>query len=188
VSRYRFFGRETISFLVILPIALPGIVTGMALNATFGEVLEPLGIGFGLFTIVVGHATFCIVTIYNNVLARLRRTSSSFEEASADLGADTWTTFRLVTLPALRGAMVAGALLAFALSFDEVIVTTFTAGDQETLPIWILTNLSRPNQLPIVNVVGILVILLSAIPVYIAQRLTRDPVTRTSAVADVTVP
>ena len=175
VARHRFFGRETISFLVVLPIALPGIVTGMALNATFGQVLEPFGVGFGLFTIVVGHATFCIVTIYNNVVARLRRTSPSFEEASADLGADSWTTFRLVTLPALRTAMVAGALLAFALSFDEVIVTTFTAGDQATLPIWILTNLSRPNQLPIVNVVAVLVVLLSAIPVYLAHRLTVDP-------------
>jgi putative spermidine/putrescine transport system permease protein len=174
VARHRFFGRETVSFLVILPIALPGIVTGMALNATFGEVLEPLGVGFGLFTIVVGHATFCIVTIYNNVIARLRRSSPSFEEASADLGASSWTTFRLVTLPALRSAMVAGGLLAFALSFDEVIVTTFTAGDQATLPIWILTNLSRPNQLPIVNVVAVLVVLLSAIPVYLAHRLTVD--------------
>jgi putative spermidine/putrescine transport system permease protein len=174
VARYRFFGRETISFLVILPIALPGIVTGMALNATFREVLSPFGIGLGLFTVIVGHATFCIVTIYNNVIARLRRTAPSFEEASADLGADTWTTFRLVTLPALRSAMVAGALLAFALSFDEVIVTTFTAGQDQTLPIWILTNLSRPNQLPIVNVVGVLVILLSAIPVYLAHRLTLD--------------
>jgi putative spermidine/putrescine transport system permease protein len=174
VSRYRFFGRETISFLVILPIALPGIVTGMALNATFREVLSPFGVGLGMFTVIVGHATFCIVVIYNNVIARLRRTSASFEEASADLGASTWTTFRLVTLPALRSAMVAGALLAFALSFDEVIVTTFTAGRQQTLPIWILANLSRPNQLPIVNVVGVLVILLSAIPVYLAHRLTVD--------------
>ena len=174
VSRHRFFGRETISFIVILPIALPGIVTGMALNATFREVLSPLGVGLGLFTVIVGHATFCIVVIYNNVIARLRRTAGSFEEASADLGADTWTTFRLVTLPALRSAMVAGALLAFALSFDEVIVTTFTAGQQQTLPIWILTNLSRPNQLPIVNVVGVLMILLSAIPVYLAHRLTVD--------------
>ena len=174
VSRHRFFGRETISFIVILPIALPGIVTGMALNATFREVLSPLGVGLGLFTVIVGHATFCIVVIYNNVIARLRRTAGSFEEASADLGADTWTTFRLVTLPALRSAMVAGALLAFALSFDEVIVTTFTAGQQQTLPIWILTNLSRPNQLPIVNVVGVLLILLSAVPVYLAHRLTVD--------------
>jgi putative spermidine/putrescine transport system permease protein len=172
VARYRFFGRETISFLVILPIALPGIVTGMALNATFREVLDPFGVGLGLFTVIVGHATFCIVVIYNNVIARLRRVSGSYEEASADLGADTWTTFRLVTLPALRSAMVAGALLAFALSFDEVIVTTFTAGQQQTLPLWILTNLSRPNQLPIVNVVGVLVILLSAIPVYFAHKLT----------------
>jgi putative spermidine/putrescine transport system permease protein len=174
VSRHRFFGRETISFLVILPIALPGIVTGMALNATFREVLSPFGVGLGLFTIVVGHATFCIVTIYNNAIARLRRNAGSFEEASADLGADTWTTFRLVTLPALRSSLVAGGLLAFALSFDEVIVTTFTAGGDATLPIWILANLSRPNQLPIVNVVGVLMILLSAIPVYLAHRLTVD--------------
>jgi putative spermidine/putrescine transport system permease protein len=174
VSRYRFFGRETVSFLVVLPIALPGIVTGMALNATFRTVLEPLGIGLGLFTIIVGHATFCIVVVYNNVIARLRRTSQSLEEASMDLGADAWQTFRFVTFPALRSALFAGALLAFALSFDEVIVTTFTAGADQTLPIWILTNLSRPNQLPIVNVVAVLVILLSAIPVYVAQRLSRD--------------
>jgi putative spermidine/putrescine transport system permease protein len=174
VARHRFFGREAVSFLVVLPIALPGIVTGMALNATFGQVLTPLGIEFGLFTIIVGHATFCIVVIYNNVVARLRRVSGSFEEASMDLGADTWQTFRLITLPALRSAMVAGALLAFALSFDEVIVTTFTAGQQATLPIWILANLSRPNQLPIVNVVGIVIVLLSAIPVYLAHRLTTD--------------
>ncbi len=183
VARHRFFGRETISFLVVLPIALPGIVTGMALNATFREVLTPFGVGLGLFTVIVGHATFCIVVIYNNTVARLRRLSTSYEEASADLGADTWQTFRLVTLPSLRSAMVAGALLAFALSFDEVIVTTFTAGQQETLPIWILSNLSRPNQLPIVNVVGVLVILLSAIPVYLAHRLTVDREGDSAAVA-----
>ena len=174
VARYRFFGREVVSFLVILPIALPGIVTGMALNATFREVLEPFGVGLGLFTVIVGHATFCIVVIYNNVVARLRRTSRSFEEASADLGASSFQTFRFITLPAMRSALVAGALLAFALSFDEVIVTTFTAGGQQTLPLWILTNLSRPNQLPIVNVVGVAVIALSAVPVYLAHRLTRD--------------
>jgi putative spermidine/putrescine transport system permease protein len=177
VARHRFFGRETISFLVILPIALPGIVTGMALNATFREVLEPFGVGLGLFTVIVGHATFCIVVIYNNVVARLRRLGGSLEEASADLGADTWQTFRWVTFPALRSAMLAGALLAFALSFDEIIVTTFTAGSEQTLPIWIFTNLSRPNQLPIVNVVAVFLILLSMIPVYLAQRLTSDRVT-----------
>jgi putative spermidine/putrescine transport system permease protein len=174
VARHRFFGRETISFLVVLPIALPGIVTGMALNATFREVLSPFGVGLGLFTVIVGHATFCIVVIYNNVIARLRRTSRSLEEASQDLGANAVQTFRHITFPALRSAMVAGGLLAFALSFDEVIVTTFTAGQQQTLPIWILTNLSRPNQLPIVNVVGVLVIALSAVPVYLAHRLTVD--------------
>ena len=170
VARYRFFGRETISFLVILPLALPGIVTGMALNASYNTA----GIDLGLFTIVVGHATFCIVIVYNNVVARLRRTAQSLEEASADLGADTWQTFRLVTFPQLRSALLAGALLAFALSFDEVIVTTFTAGSDQTLPIWILANLSRPNQLPIVNVVAVFVILLSMIPVYIASRLAGE--------------
>jgi putative spermidine/putrescine transport system permease protein len=174
VQRYRFFGRETVSFLVILPIALPGIVTGMALNATFRTLFEPFGVGLGLFTVIVGHATFCIVVVYNNVIARLRRTSRSIEEASMDLGADTWQTFRYVTLPAMRSALLAGALLAFALSFDEIIVTTFTAGAEQTLPIWIFTNLSRPNQLPIVNVVAVLVVLASAIPVYIAQRLTTE--------------
>jgi putative spermidine/putrescine transport system permease protein len=173
VARYRFFGRETISFLVILPLALPGIVTGMALNATFRTVLEPVGVGLGLFTVIVGHATFCVVVVYNNAIARLRRTSRSLEEASADLGADTWQTFRYVTLPSLRTALLAGALLAFALSFDEVIVTTFTAGPDATLPIWILTNLSRPNQLPIVNVVAVFVIVLSMLPVYLASRLGR---------------
>jgi putative spermidine/putrescine transport system permease protein len=172
VSRYEFFGRETISFLVILPIALPGIVTGIALNSTFTQVL---GMDLGLLTIVLAHATFCIVVVYNNVIARLRRMSGSFEEASADLGATPWQTFRMVTLPNMRGALVAGALLAFALSFDEIIVTIFTAGaGNDTLPIWILTNFSRPNQLPIVNVVAVFVILLSIIPVYLAHRLSSD--------------
>ena len=174
VARHRFFGRDAVSFLVVLPIALPGIVTGMALNATFRNLPEPFGVELGLFTIVVGHATFCIVVVYNNVAARLRRSQASLEEASADLGADAWQTFRHVTLPSLRSALVAGAMLAFALSFDEVIVTTFTAGAEQTLPIWILANLSRPNQLPIVNVVAVFVILLSFIPVYVAQRITRD--------------
>ncbi len=170
VSRYRFFGRETISFFIILPIALPGIVTGMALNATFNTV----GLSLGLLTIVIGHATFCIVLIYNNAVARLRRVSEHLEEASADLGADSWQTFRYITFPQLRSALLAGALLAFALSFDEVIVTTFTAGPDFTLPIWILNNLSRPNQLPVVNVVAVFLILLSTIPVYLATRLSRD--------------
>jgi len=172
VARHRFFGRETISFLVILPIALPGIVTGVALSNTFTQVL---GVDLGLFTVIVGHATFCIVVVYNNVIARLRRVSGSFEEASADLGAHTWQTFRFVTLPSLRTALGAGALLAFALSFDEIIVTTFTIGaGEETLPIWIYRNLFRPNQLPIVNAVAVIVVLLSIIPVYLAHRLTRE--------------
>ena len=174
VSKHRFFGRETISFVVILPLALPGVVTGMALNATFREVLSPLGIGLGLFTVIVGHATFCIVVIYNNVVARLRRTSGSLEEASADLGATTWQTLRYVTLPAMRSAMVAGCLLAFALSFDEVIVTTFTAGQQSTLPIWMLTELIRPRQRPVTNVVAVFVILVTFLPILAAYYLTRE--------------
>jgi len=180
VSRYRFFGRESISFLVILPIALPGIVTGMALNSTFTQVLH---VNLTIFTVIVGHATFCIVVIYSNVVARMRRTSRNIEEASADLGADSWQTFRFVTFPQLRSALVAGALLAFALSFDEVIVTTFTAGSTETLPIWILTNLSRPRNLPIVNVVAVAAVILSIIPVYLAQRLTADPMSQTIGAA-----
>jgi putative spermidine/putrescine transport system permease protein len=172
VARHRFFGRETISFLVILPIALPGIVTGVAFSNTFTQVL---GVELGLLTVIVGHATFCIVVVYNNVVARLRRTSTSFEEASADLGAHSWQTFRFVTLPSMRTALAAGALLAFALSFDEIIVTTFTIGaGEETLPIWIFSRLFRPNQLPIVNVVAVLVVLISIVPVYLAHRLTRE--------------
>jgi putative spermidine/putrescine transport system permease protein len=169
VQRYRFFGRDTISFVVILPIALPGIVTGMALNSSF----RTLGIDLSLFTIIVGHATFCVVIVYNNVIARLRRTARSIEEASMDLGADTWQTFRYVTFPVIRTALLAGGLLAFALSFDEVIVTTFTTGGNQTLPIYILKLLSRDPS-PAVNVIAVVVILLSAVPVYLAQRISSD--------------
>ncbi|HLX33630.1 MAG TPA: ABC transporter permease [Candidatus Limnocylindrales bacterium] len=168
VQRYRFFGRETVSFALVLPIALPGIVTGMALNST----INATGIGFTMWTIVIGHATFCIVVVYNNVIARLRRSSRSIEEASMDLGADTLQTFRFITFPVIRTALVAGGLLAFALSFDEIIVTTFTAGTQETLPIWIFSHLRQTNQRPIVNVVAVVLILLSAAPVYLAARLS----------------
>lgn len=168
VQRYRFFGRETVSLLVLLPIALPGIVTGMALNAAF----RTIGLDFGMMTIIVGHATFCVVIVYNNVLARLRRVSRHLEEASMDLGATQWQTFRYVTFPAIRTALLAGGLLAFALSFDEVIVTTFTTGGGErTIPIWILQNYTRTSGLPVVNAVALLLILLSIIPVWIAQRL-----------------
>ncbi|NUT42542.1 MAG: ABC transporter permease [Thermoactinospora sp.] len=175
VQRHRFFGRDTVSLVIILPIALPGIVTGIALNNAFRAALEPFGIGLGLFTVIVGHATFCVVTVYNNVLARLRRTGAGLEEASADLGADPFTTFRLVTFPMMRSALLAGGLLAFALSFDEIIVTTFTAGaGVRTLPIWIFENLFRPNQAPVVNVVAAALIVASVIPVYLAQRLSSD--------------
>lgn len=171
IARYRFFGRDAISLLFVLPIALPGIVTGIALNNVFTNFLGELT----LFTIVVGHATFCIVVVFNNVAARYRRLGSSLEEASMDLGANRSTTFRLVTFPLLRSALVAGALLSFALSFDEIIVTTFTAGaGQTTLPIWIFQNLFRPNQAPIVNVVAAALILVSIIPIYLSQRLIQD--------------
>jgi len=171
VHRYRFFGRETISFLVILPIALPGVVTGVALSATFAT----LDIPFGLFTIIVGHATFCVVIAYNNVLARLRRTTRTLEEASMDLGADTWQTFRWVFLPSIRTALMSGGLLAFALSFDEVIVTNFTAGaGVDTVPLWVLSAIQRPRDLPVVNVVALVLIILSIIPVYLAQRISSE--------------
>jgi putative spermidine/putrescine transport system permease protein len=170
VARFRFFGREAISLLLVLPIALPGIITGMALNSF----ISFNGVSFSLLTIVIGHATFCIVTVYNNVLARLRRTQSSLVEASMDLGADGWQTFRFVTLPMIATALVAGGLLAFALSFDEIVVTTFTAGAQNTLPIWIFAHIRNGQQLPQVNVVVLFVILISVIPVALAQRLTRD--------------
>jgi putative spermidine/putrescine transport system permease protein len=168
VHRFRFFGREVFSLSLVLPIALPGIVTGLALNAT----ARTAGISFSTATIVVGHATFCIVVVYNNVVARLRRSSRNIEEASMDLGADTWQTFRYITFPVIRTAVVAGGLLAFALSFDEIVVTTFTAGTQETIPIWIFNHLRQANQRPIVNVVALVLIFLSTIPVYIASRLT----------------
>ncbi|HWP32759.1 MAG TPA: ABC transporter permease [Solirubrobacterales bacterium] len=172
VARHRFFGRETISFLVVLPIALPGIVTGVALNNTFTQVF---GIDLSIFTVIVAHATFCIVVVYNNSIARLRRMSSSFEEASADLGANTWQTFRYVTLPNMRSALGAGGLLAFGLSFDEIIVTTFTIGaGEQTLPYWIFTNLFRAQERPIVNAVAVLVVLISIVPVYLAYRLTGE--------------
>jgi putative spermidine/putrescine transport system permease protein len=169
VQRYRFFGRDTVSFLVILPIALPGVVTGIALNSAFTTAHVP----FGYLTVVVAHATFCIVIVHNNVLARLRRTGTSLEEASMDLGADTFQTFRYVTFPQLRSALLAGGLLAFALSFDEIVVTTFTtAPGLQTLPLWIFDNLFRPNQAPVVNVVAVLLILVSVIPIWAAQRLS----------------
>ena len=170
LHRYTFYGRDAISFLFVLPIALPGIVTGMALSAT----INAAGVGFSAFTIAVGHATFCIVVVFNNVIARLRRSSRSIEEASMDLGADTWQTFRHVTFPMVRTALLAGGLLAFALSFDEVVVTRFTAGTDSTLPIWIFSTLFKPTQRPIVNVAALVVVLISIVPVYLAQRLSSD--------------
>ncbi len=170
VSRFRFFGREALSFLLVLPIALPGVLTGIALSSFYTF----WGLPFSLWTIVIGHATFCVVIVYNNVLARLRRTSPSLVEASMDLGADGWQTFRFITFPVLSTALISGALLAFALSFDEVIVTLFTAGAQNTLPIWILGKIRLGQQLPEVNAVVFVVIVLTVIPVIVSQRLTQD--------------
>jgi putative spermidine/putrescine transport system permease protein len=172
LSRYKFFGKESVGLMVILPIALPGIVTGLALNNAFRTVL---GMQLSMATVIVAHATFCIVTVYNNVLARLSRTNKNLEDASADLGAGVFTTFRLVTLPQIGSALIAGGLLAFALSFDEIIVTTFTAGSGvETLPIWIMNNMFRPGKAPVVDVVAVTTVLISVIPLYFANRLTRD--------------
>jgi putative spermidine/putrescine transport system permease protein len=169
LGRYSFFGRESMSLLVILPIALPGIVTGIALNNVFTSFLG----GLTIWTLIIGHGTFCIVVVYNNAIARIRRMGGSVEEASADLGAGGWTTFRLVTFPLMRSALIAGAILAFGLSFDEIIVTTFTAGPGiTTLPIWIYQNLFRPNQAPIVNVVAAALVIVSVIPIYIAQKFS----------------
>lgn len=172
LQRFDFFGKSTVNLLVVLPIALPGIVTGIALNNAFRTMLD---IQLGWFTIIVAHATFCVVTVFNNVFARLRRVGTSLEEASSDLGAGIWTTFRLVTFPQIRSALFAGGLLSFALSFDEIIVTTFTAGSGvQTLPIFILDNMFRPNQAPIVAVVAVVMILIAIVPIYIAQRLTSN--------------
>ena len=170
LHRFRFFGREAVSLLLVLPIALPGIITGMALNSFFSF----WSIDLSYWTIVIGHATFCIVIVFNNVIARLRQTQTSLIEASQDLGASGWQTFRFVTFPVISTALVAGGLLAFALSFDEVIVTTFTAGAQNTLPLWIFGNIRLGQQLPEVNVVVLWVLLLTLIPVILAQRLMRD--------------
>jgi putative spermidine/putrescine transport system permease protein len=170
VSRARFFGRDYISLLFILPIALPGIITGISLRSAFNI----MDLDFSFWTIVLGHATFCIVVVYNNALARFRRTSGSLIEASMDLGADGFQTFRYVVLPNIASALLAGGMLAFALSFDEVIVTTFTAGQQSTLPIWMLTELIRPRQRPVTNVVAIFVIAVTFIPILAAYYLTRE--------------
>ncbi|MCW2796955.1 ABC transporter permease [Nocardioides sp.] len=170
LRRTTFFGRNVVSLLIILPIALPGIVTGLALQNAFKTVL---GLQLSLVTIVIAHATFCIVTVFNNVQARFQRLGGNLEAASMDLGAGPFTTFRLVTLPMLRSALLAGGLLSFGLSFDEIVVTTFTASSQDqTLPIWIFQNLFRPNQAPVVNVVAAVLVVLSAVPIYLAQKLS----------------
>ncbi len=167
VYRYNFFGREAISFLLVLPLALPGIVTGIAMRSAISLMQIP----FSFWTIVIGHATFCVVTVYNNVLARFRRTSGSIVEASMDLGANGFQTFRHVVLPSIATALLAGGILAFSLSFDEVIVTTFTAGQQQTLPIWLYSQMLKPRNRPITNVTAMLVVLITALPILFAQRL-----------------
>ena len=169
LARARFFGRDVISLLLVLPIALPGILTGIALRSAY----HTLEIPFSFWTIVIGHATFCVVVVFNNAVARLRRLNPNLIEASMDLGADGFQTLRYIVLPQLASALLAGALLAFALSFDEVIVTTFTAGQQTTLPIWMLQELIRPRQRPVTNVVAVVIIGLTFVPILIAYSLTR---------------
>ena len=176
MQRFNFFGKQTFSFLLVLPIALPGIVTAIALRNTFDRTILGVRIGFGFQSLVIAHATFCVVVAYNNVIARLRRMQPNLLEASADLGADGFQTFRYVTFPLVRSALLAGGLLAFALSFDEIVVTTFTSGAGfETLPQWIFNNFSRPNNIPLVNVVATVVMLLSIPMAWLAQRLSDGP-------------
>jgi len=171
VQRNEFFGKTSVSFLLVLPIALPGVITGIALQTSF----KLFGFDFGLLTIIIGQATFCVVVAYNNVVARLRRLPIAPEEAAADLGADSFATFRHITLPGMRTALLSGGLLAFALAFDEVIVTLFTAGaGTQTIPVWIYTAMQRPNELPVVNVVALVLVAFSVVPVWIAQRLSGD--------------
>ena len=169
VWRSSFFGRQTLSLFIILPIALPGIITGIALRSAINLGELP----FSFWTLVIGHATFCIAVAYNNVIARMRRTSPFLLEASMDLGARGWQTFRYVLLPQLAPAMVTGGMLAFALSFDEIIVTTFTAGNQQTLPLWIFSSLVRPRNRPVTNVVAVVVVLITFVPIVLAQLFTR---------------
>lgn len=172
LQRFEFFGKNSLSFLAVLPIALPGIVTGVALRNTFVR----FGLDLGFISVVAGHTTFCIVVVHNNVVARLRRISPNLREASADLGANSLQTFRLITWPLVRSSVFAGAILAFALSFDEVVVTTFTAGAGiQTLPQWILNNFSRPNVLPYVTVVATIVMVISLPIAWLAQRLSDPP-------------
>lgn len=174
LQRYSFFGKQTVNLLIVLPIALPGVVTGVAFSNTFHNVLGPIGIQVGYLGMIIAHATFCIVMVFNNVFARLRRMNPSLQEASMDLGAGLWATFRRVTFPQVRTAFVAGALLAFALSFDEVVVTIFTApAGVDTLPLWIFNQMARPNEASQVNVIATALIVLSFIPVWVSQRLTR---------------
>ncbi len=168
VYRFDFFGKDAISFMLILPLALPGIVTGIAMRSA----ISLLKIPFSFWTIVIGHATFCVVVVYNNVVARFRRSSNSMIEASMDLGANSFQTFWHVVLPNIGTALLAGAILAFSLSFDEVIVTTFTAGNQQTLPIWIFSQMLKPRNRPITNVTAMLVVLITALPILFAQRIT----------------
>ena len=177
MTRFRFFGRNAVSFLLVLPIALPGIVTGIALQNTFSRTIDvglfSFRVGFGYHSLIMAHATFCVVVAYNNVVARLRRSSPNLLEASADLGAHGSQTFRYVTFPLVRSALVGGGILAFALSFDEIVVTTFTAGSGfETLPIWIFSNFSRPNNVPLVNVMATFVMIVSIPLAWLAQRLS----------------
>jgi putative spermidine/putrescine transport system permease protein len=177
MARFQFFGKNAVSFLLVLPIALPGIVTGIALQNTFSRTID-LGlfsfkVGFGFHSLVIAHATFCVVVAYNNVVARLRRSSPNLLEASADLGAHGTQTFRYITFPLMRSAMLAGGILAFALSFDEIVVTTFTAGSGfQTLPVWIYANFSRPNNVPLVNVMATFVMVVSIPLAWLAQRLS----------------
>jgi putative spermidine/putrescine transport system permease protein len=170
-ARFRFFGREAVNFAVTLPIILPGVITGVSLASFFLFTRTDLSTQ----TVIVGHTTFCIVLVFNNVLARLRRLPPSFEEASRDLGASGVQTFRYVTLPSIRTALIAGALLSLALSFDEIAVTFFLAGaDTTTLPLWILGAFRNSRSLPEVNAAATVILLVSLPLIAVAAYLMRE--------------
>jgi putative spermidine/putrescine transport system permease protein len=175
LARSRFPGKDTLTLLFVLPIALPGIITGIALLSA----IKLAGLDPGFWTIVAGHTTFCIVIVHNNVIARIRRIPPSWIEASMDLGADGWQTFRTVLLPQVGTALLAGGMLAFALSFDEIIVTIFTSGHERTLPIWFFNELFRPRDRPVTNVVAVFVIAVTLVPIVLAYYLTRPAEERT---------
>jgi spermidine/putrescine transport system permease protein len=170
LDRFRFPGKPLIRFLVVLPIVLPGIVTGIAMLAYF----TLLGWQLSQWTLVIGHATFATTLVLNNVVARLSQLPRNLEEASADLGATPWRTFWRITFPLVRPAVLAGGVLAFTLSFDEIIVSFFLKGRENTLPLLIWGRL-RQGYTPEINAIATVIIFVSLITVVASSLLLRRP-------------